>query len=116
MHDTISERLRGPYDYKDPVFEQIRKVRSKISELRRHLSQVCTAGDRATINRKLSTKVPCEVTQEVLEHTTPKKSPEIERHFIKSEGNSYYFFFRASNLLSYMIMQEPSICQLALVQ
>lgn len=76
MHDTISERLQGPYSYKDPVFEQIRKVRSKISELRRHLSQVCTAGDRGTINRKLSTKVSCELA-----------SPEVERHFRKSEGN-----------------------------
>lgn len=110
MHDTISERLQGPYSYKDPVFEQIRKVRSKISELRRYLSQVCASGDRATINRKLSTKVPCDITQDVLE-----KSHEVERHFIKSEGNFNKFRVIVTSY-PLMIMQGPSICQSALVQ
>lgn len=99
MNKIISDRLiNDSHTGHFTIFEQIKDIRSKIAELRRHLSYVCAATDLTTPTRKKSTNIKLEVTKTLSNESNDskggkgdlsdisRKSSDKERRFVKMEG------------------------------
>ncbi|CAG9772509.1 unnamed protein product [Ceutorhynchus assimilis] len=99
MMKIITDRLHNNHhSYQATIFDQIKEIRFRIAELRRHLSYICAATDLTTPAKRKSSKNKLEVTRTLsndsrdskgdISDISRKSSDKDKRRFIKMEGST----------------------------